>query len=59
MCLKKNSTNHHQNVIQFNKIKKTFIQIVYIFGRKIYLIVYVIESTLRIKFKKFYLNKYP
>jgi len=26
--------NHHQNVIQFNDIQKTFIQIIYIFGRK-------------------------
>jgi hypothetical protein len=31
---KKYSTNHHQNVIQFNKIQKTFIQIVYILEEK-------------------------
>jgi hypothetical protein len=30
----------------------------YIFERKIYLIVYVIESTLGINFKKFHLDKY-
>jgi hypothetical protein len=27
MCLKKIATNHHWNVIQFNKIQKMFIQI--------------------------------
>ncbi len=27
MCLKKNSANHHQNVIQLNKIQKNIIQI--------------------------------
>jgi hypothetical protein len=49
--------NDHWNVIEFNKIQKTFIQIIYIFGRKAYLIVYVIESTLRINFKVFHLDK--
>jgi hypothetical protein len=27
MCLKRIPTNHHQNVIQFNKIQKQMIQI--------------------------------
>jgi hypothetical protein len=50
--------NHHRNVIQFNKIQKTLFKLMYIFGRKIYLIVYVIESILRIKFKFFSFGKY-
>jgi hypothetical protein len=36
--------NHHQNVIQFNKIQKTFIQINLHFWKNIYLITYVIEN---------------
>jgi hypothetical protein len=56
---KNNPTNHHQNVIQFNKIqKKKKFKLMYIFGRKIYLIIYVIESTLIINFKIFNLDKY-
>jgi hypothetical protein len=50
MCLKKNPTNHHRNVIQFEKNQKTFIQININFWKKIYLIMYVIESTLKINF---------
>jgi hypothetical protein len=34
MCLKKIPANHHQNVIQFNKIQKTFIQINVHFWKK-------------------------
>jgi len=42
MCLKKIPINHHQNVIQFNKIHKTFFQINLHFWKKIYLVMYVI-----------------
>jgi hypothetical protein len=50
--------NHHQNVIQFNNIQKTFIQINVHFWEKKYLIMYVIESILRINFKYSHLDKY-
>jgi hypothetical protein len=49
--------NCHRNVIQFNKIQKKTIQINVIFWN-IYIIVYIIESTLRIKFQIFHLEKY-
>jgi len=50
--------NHHQNVIQFNDIRKTFIQINLYFWEKKYLMMYVIESILRKHFKYFHLDKY-
>ncbi len=50
--------NHYQNVIQFSKIHKTFFQInVHFWEKKLYLFVYVIESTLRINFIFFDLDK--
>jgi len=56
MRLKKIPMNHHQNVIQFNKIQKTFIQInVHFLKKKIN---HVIQSTLRINFIFFHLDKY-
>jgi hypothetical protein len=50
--------NHHQNVIQFNKIQKIIIQIHVHFWKKIYYTVHVIESTLRINLNFFHLGKY-
>jgi hypothetical protein len=50
--------NHHWNVIQFLKIQKKLFKLMYIFGRKIYLIMYVIESILRKNFNFFHLDKY-
>ncbi len=44
---KKILANHHKIVIQFYKSQKKKFKLMYIFGRKIYLMVYVIESTLR------------
>jgi hypothetical protein len=58
MRLKKIPMNHHQNVIQFNKIQKTFIQINEHFLKFKKKIMYVIQSTLRINFIFFHLDKY-
>ncbi len=57
MCLKKIPTNHHQNVIQFDKIQKTSIQINVNFWKK-NAIMYVNKSTLRINLIFFHLDKY-
>jgi hypothetical protein len=58
MWLKFFIANHHQNVIQFNKIQKTFIQINLHFWKKNIFNHYVIESTLIIKLNSFHLDKY-
>jgi len=48
--LEKKISNHHQNVIQFLKIQKFFIQINVHFWKKNTFNMYGIESTLRINF---------
>jgi hypothetical protein len=55
---KKIPTNHHRNVIQFNKIQKNNIQISLIFGGKKNLIMYFIENNLRMNLNFFHLDNY-
>jgi hypothetical protein len=48
----------HQKVIQFNNIHKKIQINVHFWEKKINLIMYIVESILRINFKYFHLEKY-
>jgi len=54
MCLKKDPSNHHWNVIEFNKIQKTFIQINVYFWKK-----YIFNHVCYWKYFKNQFNFFP
>jgi hypothetical protein len=51
MCLKTILANHHQNVFKLTKFRKKLFKLMYICGKIIYIIMNVIQNTLRINLK--------